>query len=102
MYYQAAKVHALPSWFETCGLSSLEAAAMGCNITITEKGFTREYFGDDAFYADPGDTESIFNTVEKASQSVFREELQQNILDKYTWKRAAAITAEAYKKIISN
>jgi glycosyltransferase involved in cell wall biosynthesis len=28
-YYKAAKVHALPSWFETCGLSSLEAAAMG-------------------------------------------------------------------------
>ncbi|MCW3087399.1 MAG: glycosyl transferase group 1, partial [Sediminibacterium sp.] len=29
-YYQKAKVHVLPSWFETTGLSSLEAAAMGC------------------------------------------------------------------------
>ena len=37
-YYQQAKVHVLPSWFETTGLSSLEAAAMGCNIVITAKG----------------------------------------------------------------
>jgi glycosyltransferase involved in cell wall biosynthesis len=28
-YYKEAKVHVLPSWFETTGLSSLEAAAMG-------------------------------------------------------------------------
>ena len=66
-YYRKAKVHVLPSWHETCGLSSLEAAAMGCNIVITEKGFTREYFGNDAFYCDPGDPESIFNAVEDCS-----------------------------------
>src|SRR6185437_8923134 len=40
-YYKRAKVHVLPSWFETTGLSSIEAAAMGCNIVITEKGDTR-------------------------------------------------------------
>lgn len=57
-YYKSAKVHALPSWFETCGLSSLEAAAMGCNVAITEKGYTREYFGDGAFYCDPADPQS--------------------------------------------
>lgn len=99
-HYKAAKVHALPSWFETCGLSSLEAAAMGCNVVITKKGYTWEYFGDDAFYCNPGDPESIFNAVEKASQSNCRKELQQKILLNYTWQRAAAITLEAYKKII--
>jgi glycosyltransferase involved in cell wall biosynthesis len=101
-YYQAAKIHALPSWYETCGLSSLEAAVMGCNVVISDKGFTREYFGEDAFYADPGDPESIVQAVEKASRSDFRQELQQKIKEKYTWKRAAAITADAYKKIIPN
>jgi glycosyltransferase involved in cell wall biosynthesis len=100
-HYKAAKVHALPSWFETCGLSSLEAAAMGCNVMITEKGFTREYFGDDAFYGEAGDTESIFNAIEKASQHDCHEELQQKVLHHYTWQRAAAITLEAYEKIIA-
>jgi glycosyltransferase involved in cell wall biosynthesis len=100
-YYKKAKVHVLPSWHETCGLSSLEAAAMGCNIVITEKGFTREYFGDDAFYCDPGNPESIFNAVEKAAQSECRKELQQKVLHHYTWQQAAASTLEAYQKIIS-
>lgn len=44
--YKAAKVHVLPSWFETTGLSSLEAGAMGCNIVVSPKGDTEEYFQD--------------------------------------------------------
>ena len=100
-YYRKAKVHALPSWFETCGLSSLEAAAMGCNLTITDKGYTREYFGNDAFYCDPGDPESIFNAIESASKNNGKTTLQEKVLKNYTWQKAAAITAEAYKKAIS-
>jgi glycosyltransferase involved in cell wall biosynthesis len=99
-YYQKAKVHALPSWFETCGLSSLEAAAMGCNVAITEKGYTREYFGNDAFYCEPGDPQSIFNGIETAAKSHSSKALQEKILSQYTWQRAAVITFEAYKKII--
>jgi glycosyltransferase involved in cell wall biosynthesis len=100
-YYKRAKVHALPSWFETCGLSSLEAAAMGCNVTITEKGYAREYFGNDAFYCDPGDPASIFNVIETAANSNCNKQLQEKIFHQYTWQQAAAITMQAYKKIIS-
>jgi glycosyltransferase involved in cell wall biosynthesis len=100
-YYKMAKVHALPSWFETCGLSSLEAAAMGCNITITEKGYTREYFGNDAFYCDPGNSASIFNGIERAANSDCKKELQEKIFHHYTWQQAAAITLGAYKKIMT-
>ena len=101
-HYREAKVHALPSWYETCGLSSLEAAAMGCNVAISEKGFTRDYFGEDAFYAEPGSIESIFHSIEQASQSDCRENLQQKILENYTWKQAAIKTAEAYRQIINH
>ena len=101
-HYKEAKVHALPSWYETCGLSSLEAAAMGCNVAISEKGFTRDYFGDDAFYAEPGSIESIFRSIEQAAQSDCRENLQQKILKNYTWKQAALKTAEAYRQIINH
>jgi len=100
-YYKTAKVHALPSWFETCGLSSLEAVAMGCNITITEKGYTKEYFENDAFYCSPGDPQSIFNAIEQAAQSDFRKKLQEKVFSQYTWQQTAAATSEAYKKIIS-
>ena len=100
-YYKKSKVHVLPSWHETCGLSSLEAAAMGCNVVITEKGFTREYFGDDAFYCDPGNPESIFKAIDQAAKSDCRKELQQKILLHYTWQQAAASTLKAYQNILS-
>jgi glycosyltransferase involved in cell wall biosynthesis len=100
-YYKAAKVHALPSWFETCGLSSLEAAAMGCNVVITDKGYTREYFGDDGFYCNPADPSSIYSAIEKAAQSPCRKNLQEKILNRYTWQHTADITLNTCKNILS-
>ena len=44
--YAAARVFALPSWFETPGLAALEAALAGCSVVVTPYGSTREYFGD--------------------------------------------------------
>ncbi len=68
-YYRKAKVHVLPSWFETTGLSSLEAAAMGCNIVITRKGDAYEYFENDAYYCDPESTDSIFQAIDQAARN---------------------------------
>jgi glycosyltransferase involved in cell wall biosynthesis len=96
-YYQAAKVHVLPSWFETTGLSSVEAAVMGCNIVITDKGDAREYFAEEAFYADPASPRSILTAVELASNSPFSESLREKILKKYTWQQAAIQTLKAYQ-----
>jgi glycosyltransferase involved in cell wall biosynthesis len=100
-YYRRAKVHILPSWFETTGLSSVEAAVMGCNIVITDKGDTREYFEDSAFYCDPSEPESILSAVEKASSAPFNEKLRQKILTQYTWKQAAIQTLKAYQSAIA-
>ena len=51
--YAAARVLALPSWFETPGLAALEAALAGTAVVITPFGSTREYFGDRVLYARP-------------------------------------------------
>lgn len=99
-YYQKAKVHVLPSWFEVCGLSSLEAGAMGCNIVITDKGFAREYFEELAFYCDPSSPESIFNAVKQAMQHESNTDLQKCISGNYTWSNAAEKTLEGYRKVL--
>jgi len=99
-YYREAKVHVLPSWFETCGLSSLEAGAMGCNVVVTDKGYTREYFGEQAFYCDPGRVESIYRAVQRAAESPLQEDLQAKILSDFTWQQAAKQTLAAYKKVL--
>ena len=98
-YYQQARVHILPSWFETTGLSSLEAAVMGCNVVITDKGDAKEYFGSNAFYCDPAEPESIRRAIETASRSRYDENLHEIILKKYTWKQAAIQTYKAYQTV---
>ena len=100
-YYQLAKVHVLASWFETTGLSSLEAAIMRCNLVITDKGDTREYFGSDAFYCDPEKPESIREAVERASEALPNELLGERVIALHTWKKAAEQTLEAYKLAIT-
>lgn len=96
-YYKVAKVHALISWMETPGLSSLEAGAMGCNLVITEKGDTRDYFGDYAYYCEPDSVESIRQAILKAYNSAPNPALRDHILANFTWNKAAEKTIEGYK-----
>ena len=100
-YYRQAKVHVLPSWFETTGLSSLEAAAMGCNIVITDKGDTTEYFKDYAYYCQAQSPESILNAVEKAACAKINKELESLVKNNYTWKIAGKKTLESYKEVLN-
>jgi glycosyltransferase involved in cell wall biosynthesis len=99
--YTKAHVHVLPSWFETTGLSSLEAAAMGCNLVITNKGDTTEYFGDNAFYCEPDDVMSIRRAVELAAIAPVNHTFGQKIIESYNWKRAAEETRKAYMEALS-
>jgi glycosyltransferase involved in cell wall biosynthesis len=98
--YANARVHVLPSYFETTGLSSLEAAAMGCNIVVTDKGDTHDYFGDDAWYCDPEDPSSIRSAIDKAFNAPYSTSFRDRILSQYTWEQAAEETLKAYKQVL--
>jgi glycosyltransferase involved in cell wall biosynthesis len=100
-YYAACKVHALVSWMETTGLSSLEAGAMGANIVITDKGDTREYFGDLAYYCSPGSVDSIRAAVLAAHNAPRSPLLRDMILQRYTWDNTAQCTLAAYQNVLS-
>lgn len=97
--YHAAKIHALASWFETPGISSLEAASAGCNIVTTEVGTTREYFGDRAFYCDPSNERSIVEALRKAYIAKKTTGLRDFVLAHFTWKDAALATLRGYEQI---
>lgn len=99
--YHSSKVHVLASFFETTGLSSLEAAVMGCNIVITDKGDTRDYFGDNAWYCNPEDADSIRAAVDAAYSAPYNESFREQILKYYTWERAAAETLSAYEQVLA-
>jgi len=95
--YASARVHALPGWFETPGLSTLEAAAGGCTIVSTDRGTTREYLGDDAWYCDPSDLESIRNAVILAYEGQPSDRLRDRVREQCTWPKAAQSTLEGYR-----
>lgn len=97
--YRAAKVSILASWFETTGLIGLEAAMGECNVVITQKGYTKEYYGTHAFYCSPNDKQSIKESTLKAFHSKFEYELKENVIKKFTWEKAAIKTKNQYIKI---
>lgn len=99
--YAAAKVHVLPSWFETPGLASLEAAMAGCAIVSTDRGTAREYFGDLAWYCDPCDVGSVREAVVAAYRAPRNPALAALVKERFTWEHAARATLSAYRQVLS-
>jgi glycosyltransferase involved in cell wall biosynthesis len=99
--YALAAVHALPSWRETPGLVSLEAAAAGCRVVTTSIGSTRDYFGDQAWYCYPDDRASIRRAVEQALAAPRTDALRRRVLAEYTWGKAAQATLNAYQQVLT-
>lgn len=97
-YYQKAKVHVLPSWFETVGLSSLEAAFCGCNIVVSDKGDVKEYFRNNAWYCNPEQTDSILKAITEAATAPADHALQDRIRADYNWHRVAEVMNALYFK----
>lgn len=98
--YKVCKVSTLPSWLDTPGLVSLEAASMGCNLAISSKGSTTEYFGEYAEYCLPDDIAGIREAVDRAYIKSKDENLRKRIFSNYTWKVAGKKTLECYETIL--
>lgn len=98
--YSAARVHALVSWYDTPGLVSLEAALAGCKVVTTDRGSAREYFGDYAFYCDPGDINSICKAIRDAWNSPEDNHLKELVLKDYTWEKTAIKTFQVYQRAL--
>lgn len=100
--YKLAKVHCLISWMETPGLSSLEAGAMDCNLVITKKGDTEEYFENYAYYCEPDDVKSIEKAISQAYSSPLNPKLKEKINSNFNWTKTAEVTYQAYKNALNN
>ena len=98
--YRGARVHVLPSWFETTGLVSLEAALSGCSVVSTSRGHAREYLGDDAWYCDPASPASILEAVRHGWDHPPPSELRDRVLNRFTWKHVAEATLAGYRSVL--
>ncbi|HBC96058.1 MAG TPA: hypothetical protein DC034_04575 [Clostridium sp.] len=97
--YKYAGIHVLPSFVETPGLSSLEAAAVGCNIVSTVEGSAREYFGDMCVYCNPYDEHSIREAIIDCLKIKKHKELKNHVIENYNWRNCISPLFESYKCI---
>jgi len=104
--YAAASVHVLPSWMETCGLVSLEAALSGTPIVGSTFGHELEYLECDAWYGDPGNSASIRNAVFEAIKAGRNCEkataMKRKVLERFNWEKTVDQTTKLYNRVINN
>jgi glycosyltransferase involved in cell wall biosynthesis len=99
--YWSCRVHALCSWYETTGLTGLEAGCCGARVVMTDRGGTRDYGGDLAWYADPADLRSIRHAVEQALAAVETPDLAGHVRRHFTWETSARRLLEAYENVLA-
>ncbi|OGC60748.1 hypothetical protein A3K34_02960 [candidate division WWE3 bacterium RIFOXYC1_FULL_40_10] len=97
-YFHYAKVAVSASWFETTGLTSLEALFCGTNAVASGER-AKEYLGGYASYCDPNDVESIKEAIKKELFAP-RPKIDDSVRKEYTWENAAKKTAEEYRKLL--
>ncbi|MBI3764695.1 MAG: tetratricopeptide repeat protein [Chloroflexi bacterium] len=102
----AARVHALPSWWETAGIASMEAAMADCNVVMGNRAAESDYFGDAAYYCDPADVTSVRQAVfsaykNHAADADRRAALSARIRAEYNWDAIAARTLAVYRETLA-
>jgi len=99
-YYRTCKVHVLPSFRESPGLSSLEAMSVGANLVVSDAIFCpvetyfSSYVGRNIFVCDPYSPKSIRSAIKTALHA---ESVKQSI-NSCSWALAAQQTIVAYRK----
>ena len=92
-------VHVLPSFRETPGLASMEAAMAGCRIVVTREGSAEEYFGELAEYADPRSVDDIRSAILRAAEKPGQHGLTDR-MRRYDWSRVGERLSRVYGEVI--
>ena len=100
LYLKYAKVGVSASWFETTGLTSLEALYCGTNAVAAGER-AREYLGNNVTYCEPNSVDSIASAIEKEYYAPRPGKLSSEMVN-FTWENAAKKTFEIYKKLLKS
>lgn len=97
--YAACSVFVLPSFYETPGLSALEAGLAGAKVVITQYGGTEEYYKEFATYINPYSEKSIEKGIREALTKKKSEDLREHIRKNFLWQSAAEKLLSLYQKL---
>lgn len=83
--YKKARVFALPSIYEGVGIVALDAAAMGCDVVLTNRGGPKEYYDGKASLVNPYSIDEIGKSIVKFLEGfTYQPQLQKHVLERYS------------------
>lgn len=101
--YNAARVFALPSFYEGFGLPPLEAMASGTPVVVSNVSSLPEVVGDAGLLVDPNDVEAWAVALHRVlTDDALHAEMSAKGLVRaahFSWERAARETLEVYRKV---
>ncbi|HLX33020.1 MAG TPA: glycosyltransferase [Gaiellaceae bacterium] len=92
--HAAAAAHALASWYETTGLSTLEALAVGTPVVVARGPCVEEYFEGVAHFCDAADIGSIRSAIVRALEGPTGAETEH--ARRFSWERTAETLVGLY------
>lgn len=99
-YLRQTKALVQPSYIETPGLVAMEAAAAGLPIVVSDVEPVREYFGELAYYCDPGSLDSIVDACRLAAQHGACDGVE--FAGRFKWERVLSPLESVYKQLCSD
>lgn len=101
--YRRADVFVMPSLYEGFGFPILEAMAQGVPVIAAESSSLPEVGGDAAVYFQPKNAEALAASIRQVtSDEGMRTELLargRKRIEQFSWKKAAAETAEVFHRV---
>ncbi len=97
--YQQHQVHALPSFFETFNLTTLEALVCGCNAILGQHTDATEIYGDDIQYVAPNNITALEQAIAKALQHPLPKAKAMFYREQFQWDSIGKSLAQEYHSI---
>jgi len=105
LFYNAAKIFVIPSFYEGFGLIGLEAMACSLPVIASQTTSLPEILGDAALYFEPNNHQQIAELIKKVlTDDKLQEDLRQKGFvqsKKYSWQECALKTLEIYQQILT-
>lgn len=102
--YNAATLFVMPSVYEGFGLPILEAMSCGCPVVTSREGSIPEIAGVSCRYIDAYDLDSIARGISEvfSNRNLQRELSAKGLIQskKFTWRKTAGNTINAYKSAV--
>jgi glycosyltransferase involved in cell wall biosynthesis len=104
--YQQARAFLYPTLYEGFGLPALEALACGVPVVGSNASSVPEIVGDAGILVDPKDARAMAGAlIAVCTEDPLHDELSERALrqaEKFSWKKCARETVEAYESVTRN